>query len=66
LDQGLGDAFLPRFFGCGDVEVEALRSDHFAGGGVIVDADGWPLAGGAPNTGPVTIVAECRLADALS
>ena len=29
--QGLADAFLPRFFGWGDVEVEALRSDHFAG-----------------------------------
>ena len=32
---------------------------------VIVDADGWPLAGGTPNAGPSTIIAECRLADAL-
>ena len=41
------------------------RGIDWVGGSVIVDADGWPLAGGAPNTGPSTIIAECRLADAL-
>jgi len=41
------------------------RGVDWVGGSVIVDADGWPLAGGAPNHGPSTIVAECRLADAL-
>ena len=41
------------------------RGIDWVGGSVIVDADGWPLAGGAPNAGPSTIIAECRLADAL-
>ena len=37
----------------------------WVGGSVIVDADGWPLAGGTPTSAPTTIMAECRLADAL-
>lgn len=41
------------------------RGIDWVGGSVIVDADGWPLAGGTPNAGPSTIIAECRLADAL-
>jgi predicted amidohydrolase len=34
-------------------------------GSVIVDADGWPLAGAALAAGPITISAECRLDHAL-
>ena len=41
------------------------RGVDWVGGSVVVDADGWPLAGGAATAGPLTIVAECRLADAL-
>jgi 5-aminopentanamidase len=55
------------------------RGVGWVGGSVIVDADGWPLAAtpqaagsnlavvpaGAGTDGPVTIVAECRLGDAL-
>ena len=41
------------------------RGVDWVGGSVIVDADGWPLAGGTPATEPGTILAECRLGDAL-
>jgi 5-aminopentanamidase len=33
---------------------------------VIVDADGWPLAGGGAGAGETMIMAGCRLGDALS
>jgi len=41
------------------------RGVDWVEGSVIVDADGWPLAGGAGGAGITTIMAECRLADAL-
>ena len=41
------------------------RDVAWVGGSVIVDADGWPLAGGSPATGPVTLAAECPLGTAL-
>lgn len=33
---------------------------------MIVDADGWPLAGATLAAGPITIVAERRLDDTLN
>ncbi len=42
------------------------RGVGWVGGSVIVDADGWPLAGGAASTAPVTLLAQCRLGDARS
>ncbi|MDQ2849305.1 MAG: carbon-nitrogen hydrolase [Actinomycetota bacterium] len=41
------------------------RGAEWVGGSVIVDADGWPLAGGSATTEAITTIAECRLADAL-
>ncbi|HEY7146218.1 MAG TPA: nitrilase-related carbon-nitrogen hydrolase [Streptosporangiaceae bacterium] len=41
------------------------RGVEWVSGSVIVDADGWPLAGAALTAGPVTISAPCRLDDAL-
>jgi len=45
------------------------RGVAWVAGSVIVDADGWPLAGAtipaAPAGGPITITAACRLGDAL-
>jgi 5-aminopentanamidase len=42
------------------------RGVDWVEGSVIVDADGWPLAGGSASAGETMILAECRLADALS
>jgi predicted amidohydrolase len=42
------------------------RGVDWVAGSVIVDADGWPLAEATMTAGPITIVAECRLGDALS
>jgi 5-aminopentanamidase len=41
------------------------RGVDWVGGSVIVDADGWPLAGGAASAGPATLIAECDLGAAL-
>jgi 5-aminopentanamidase len=41
------------------------RGVEWVEGSVIVDPDGWPLAGGVPASGPRTILAECRLGEAL-
>ena len=41
------------------------RGADWVGGSVIVDADGWPLTGATPAAGPATIIAECRLDNAL-
>ena len=40
------------------------RGVDWVEGSVIVDPDGWPLAGGSAGTGVHTIVADCRLGDA--
>jgi predicted amidohydrolase len=42
------------------------RGVDWVAGSVIVDADGWPLAEATMTAGPITIVAECRLGDALN
>src|SRR5262249_41215395 len=44
----------------------AERGVDWVAGSVIVDADGWPLAEATMTAGPITIIAECRLGDALS
>jgi len=41
------------------------RGAEWVGGSVIVDADGWPLAGGSATTEAITTIAECRLSVAL-
>jgi 5-aminopentanamidase len=38
---------------------------QWVGGTVIVDPDGWPLAGGAASDQPATVMAECKLSQAL-
>jgi predicted amidohydrolase len=40
------------------------RGNDWVGGSVIVDADGWPLAGGAGSPDAQVLVAECRLGQA--
>ena len=59
------DAAVNRMFIAACDRTGQERGVDWVGGSVIVDADGWPLAGGTPNAGPSTIIAECRLADAL-
>ena len=44
--------------------VGSERGIDWIGGSVIVDPDGWPLAGPAPPGEVVTLIAHCRLADA--
>jgi 5-aminopentanamidase len=41
------------------------RGVAWVGGSVIVDADGWPLAGGSAGREPATLVADCDLGAAL-
>ena len=38
------------------------RGVGWVGGSVIVDADGWPLAGGSASGQPATLLADCDLA----
>ena len=59
------DAAVNRMFIAACDRTGQERGVDWVGGSVIVDADGWPLAGGGPNAEPSTIIAECRLADAL-
>jgi predicted amidohydrolase len=59
------DAAVNRMFIAACDRTGHERGVDWVGGSVVVDADGWPLAGGAATAGPLTIVAECRLADAL-
>jgi predicted amidohydrolase len=59
------DAAVNRMFIAACDRTGEERGVNWVGASVVVDADGWPLAGGAPNAGPLTIIAECRLADAL-
>ena len=60
------NAAVNRMFIAACDRVGQERGVEWVGGSVIVDADGWPLAGGAASTEPVTLIAECRLADALN
>lgn len=40
------------------------RGIEWVGGSVVIDPDGWPLAGGTPSSEPVIILAECDLPQA--
>lgn len=59
------DAGLNRMFIAACDRAGEERGATWVCGSVIVDADGWPLAGPPPAAGPVTITAACRLGDAL-
>ena len=59
------DAAVNRMFIAACDRTGEERDVAWVGGSVIVDADGWPLAGGSPATGPVTLAAECPLGTAL-
>jgi predicted amidohydrolase len=73
------NAAVNRMFVAACDRTGAERGVGWVNGSVIVDPDGWPLAAtpqaagpnlavvppGAGTDGPVTIVAECRLGDAL-
>jgi len=52
------DAAVNRMFIAACDRTGQERGVDWVGGSVIVDADGWPLAGGAPNAGPSTIIAD--------
>ena len=60
------DAGVNRMFVAVCDRVGSERGVEWVGGSVIVDADGWPLAGGTASTLPATITAECRLGEALT
>jgi len=59
------DAAVNRMFIAACDRTGEERGVEWVGGSVIVDADGWPLACATPAGGPTTIVAKCRLGDAL-
>jgi len=59
------DAAVNRIFIAACDRVGAERGVEWVGGSVIVDADGWPLAGGSASTLPATLLAECDLDAAL-
>ncbi len=58
------DAGVNRMFIAACDRTGEERGVGWVGGSVVVDADGWPLALADSASDPVTIVAECRLADA--
>jgi predicted amidohydrolase len=60
------DAGVNRMFVAACDRAGAERGVEWVSGSVIVDADGWPLAYATPDAGVVTIMAECRLGDALN
>lgn len=55
------DAAVNRMFIAACDRTGEERGVAWVAGSVIVDADGWPLAGETLTAGPVTIAAECRL-----
>jgi 5-aminopentanamidase len=55
------DAAVNRMFIAACDRTGKERSAAWVSGSVIVDVDGWPLAGATLTAGPVTIAAECRL-----
>lgn len=59
------DAAVNRMFIAACDRTGGERGVAWVGGSVIVDADGWPLAGGSATAGPLTITARCRLGTAL-
>jgi 5-aminopentanamidase len=60
------DAAVNRMFVAVCDRTGTERGADWVSGSIIIDADGWPLAAAAPGAGPVTIMAGCRLGDALS
>jgi 5-aminopentanamidase len=60
------NAAVNRMFIAACDRVGAERGVAWVGGSVIVDADGWPLAGGSATAQPATLLAECDLAAALN
>jgi 5-aminopentanamidase len=59
------DAAVNRMFVAACDRVGDERGVAWVGGSVIVDADGWPLAGGSATVAPATLLAECDLGAAL-
>jgi 5-aminopentanamidase len=59
------DAGVNRMFIAACDRAGPERGVQWVGGTVIVDPDGWPLAGGAASDLPGTVVAECTLGKAL-
>jgi 5-aminopentanamidase len=57
------DAGVNRMFVAACDRAGTERGVEWVSGSVIVDADGWPLA--CATAGPVTIMAECALGEAL-
>jgi predicted amidohydrolase len=58
-------ASVNRMFVAACDRVGAERGVDWVGGSVIVDADGWPLAGPAPGDDELLLSADCRLGDAV-
>jgi len=59
------DAAVNRMFIAVCDRVGTERGVEWVGGSVIVDADGWPLAGGAASVQPAMLLANCELDTAL-
>jgi 5-aminopentanamidase len=59
------DAGVNRMFVAACDRTGRERGVDWIAGSVIADPDGYPLAAAPPPSGPITIAAECRLADAL-
>jgi predicted amidohydrolase len=59
------DAAVNRMFIAACDRTGEERGVEWVAGSVIVDADGWPLAGATLTAGPITIAAECGLGSAL-
>lgn len=60
----MAEAGMNRMFIAVCDRVGAERGVEWVGGSVIVDPDGWPLAGGDPCPEPRIILAHCSLAEA--
>jgi predicted amidohydrolase len=58
-------AAVNRMFIAACDRVGTERGVQWVGGSVIVDADGWPLAGGSTSAQPATLLADCDLSAAL-
>jgi len=59
------DAAINRMFIAACDRIGPEGGVGWVGGSVIVDADGWPLAGGSTSEVQVTLLAECDLGAAL-
>ena len=59
-------ASVNRMFVAACDRVGAERGVDWVGGSVIVDADGWPLAGPTPGDEELLLTADCHLDDATN